>query len=413
MDNQEQYTLHFANDAGNDSMKAELNGEEIKMPSVIAFKNSQNLTAPIKFSGKDEQTKKYMENFLDNMDVTVSSAATQTQERFLVGNAAIDSHLPLTTFDVNDYSGKSESELTPLLTLSLIAGKRVIDAFNKGEDLSEPLKVTVFMTTALPISEGKRVNVIDRYAEKYTNASHAVTFHNFKSPITVSIKFKKIYVALEGEAALLAIRNIKKYPDLGASLMSNLSKNYPKIANRVSIERLPEIPGAMGIDIGGKTTDVSVIINRKVVSKLSISIMHGYDNVLLDAISYLQTNKFSFENVSQLQAYLNSPINPFDPSDEQNRQFVKGVIKEQQEILVSQIVKVVSQIMKQAGQGIKVIFVYGGGSIPMENSSLRKRLSEKITNFKQTLPILWVPKEYAQKMNLLGLKLIEKVISKH
>ena len=43
--------------------------------------------------------------------------------------------MPLTHFDYNDLSGKSEVDLTLLLTLSNLAGKRVQDAYKKGEDL--------------------------------------------------------------------------------------------------------------------------------------------------------------------------------------------------------------------------------------------------------------------------------------
>ena len=56
-------------------------------------------------------------------------------------------------FDVNDFTGKSETDLAIILTLSLIAGKKVKEAYEAGQDLKETLKVKVNMATALPISE--------------------------------------------------------------------------------------------------------------------------------------------------------------------------------------------------------------------------------------------------------------------
>ena len=79
----------------------------------------------------------------------------------MVGNNASNSGLPLTSFDLNDLSGKSDVDLTVLLTLSLIAGNRVKKAYEKGESLNDPLKVEVSMTTALPILEGKQAGKSD------------------------------------------------------------------------------------------------------------------------------------------------------------------------------------------------------------------------------------------------------------
>ena len=120
--------MKVANDLGYGSVKANIDGEDIKFPSVIASERPQDIQAPTEFDTKEEQNA-YMKDFLNNMDVSVSSNSVKISGRFLVGNAAVDSGLPIRSFDVNDYTGKSKTDLAIILTLSMIAGKKVQEAY--------------------------------------------------------------------------------------------------------------------------------------------------------------------------------------------------------------------------------------------------------------------------------------------
>ena len=110
--------MKVANDLGYGSVKANVDGENIKFPSVIAAERPQDIQAPMEFDTKQDQDA-YMKDFLNNMDVTVSSNAVKTSGRFLVGNAAIDSGLSMRAFDVNDFTGKSETDLAIKYEVSL------------------------------------------------------------------------------------------------------------------------------------------------------------------------------------------------------------------------------------------------------------------------------------------------------
>ena len=71
--------------------------------------------------------------------------------------------------------------------------------------------------------------------------------------------------------------------------------------------------------------------------------------------------------------------------------------------------------MRKANSSTEVVFVYGGGSIPMkEQSDLRQRLSEKMKAFSGgfDIPVVWIDKEYAQLMNLNGLAKLVEMVSK-
>ena len=197
--------MNVANDLGYGSVKAKVNDTKIHFPSVLALQREQDIAKPVEFDSEKEKLS-YLSDMINHMDITVSSSAVKTQGRFLLGTAAVKSSLPMRAFDVNDFTGKSDNDLSIILTLGMIAAQRVALAVENGEDLSEQLNAEVNMTTALPVSEGKKNGIVDSYINKYVNSKHTVVFHNLKDPITVSLTFNKVYVALEGEVAQLYIQ---------------------------------------------------------------------------------------------------------------------------------------------------------------------------------------------------------------
>ena len=71
--------------------------------------------------------------------------------------------------------------------------------------------------------------------------------------------------------------------------------------------------------------------------------------------------------------------------------------------------------MRTTGAQTELVFVYGGGATPMlSQSHLREKLAAKLRNFNggDDLPIIWINPEYAQVMNMEGLKLILTAITK-
>ena len=239
--------MKAAIDLGYGSVKALIDGEKVLFPSAIVLQRKQDLFDPIKFDDEDQEDD-YMNDLIDHMDVTISSNAVKTPGRFLVGVAARDSKLPLKTFDVNDMSGKSESDLAMIINLSCLAAMRVKEAWENEEDLSKQLETDVFMTTALPVLEGKRDGASERYEKRFTETSHVVTFHNFKEPISVKLTFKQVIVALEGETARYAIASADG--KLKASIKKDFDKHYPELASEVSADDLLKAPNTLLIDIG-------------------------------------------------------------------------------------------------------------------------------------------------------------------
>ena len=394
--------MKVANDLGYGSVKANIDGEDIKFPSVIASERPQDIQAPTEFDTKEEQNA-YMKDFLNNMDVSVSSNSVKISGRFLVGNAAVDSGLPIRSFDVNDYTGKSKTDLAIILTLSMIAGKKVQEAYASGQDLKEALKVKVNMATALPISEGKVNNAKETYKDRYIGSTHTVTFHNFKDPITVTIEFNKVFVALEGETAQVLISS--DYEGLTKTIKEDFDKNYPELKDEIKATDLIKSRNVLGIDIGEGTTDVVAIINGKANSAASASLPQGYGNVLQDAVRVLQDQQMNFEERSQLQNFLSEKVSPLRRARQEK---ARQVVYSQIEPLADKIIDTVSQTMRIA-KDTELVYVYGGGSIPMMNeSNLREELNEKLKSFSggYDVPVVWINKKYAQYLNELGLKAV-------
>lgn len=394
--------MKVANDLGYGSVKANIDGEDIKFPSVIASERPQDIQAPTEFDTKEEQNA-YMKDFLNNMDVSVSSNSVKISGRFLVGNAAVDSGLPIRSFDVNDYTGKSKTDLAIILTLSMIAGKKVQEAYAAGQDLKEALKVKVNMATALPVSEGKVNNAKETYKDRYIGSTHTVTFHNFKDPITVTIEFNKVFIALEGETAQVLISS--DYEGLTKTIKEDFDKNYPELKDEIEATDLIKSRNVLGIDIGEGTTDVVAIINGRANSAASASLPQGYGNVLQDAVRVLQDQQMNFEERSQLQNFLSEKVSPLRRARQEK---ARQVVYSQIEPLADKIIDTVSQTMRIA-KDTELVYVYGGGSIPMMNeSNLREELNEKLKSFSggYDVPVVWINKKYAQYLNELGLKAV-------
>lgn len=399
--------MNVANDLGYGSVKAKVNDTKIHFPSVLALQREQDIAKPVEFDSEKEKLS-YLSDMINHMDITVSSSAVKTQGRFLLGTAAVKSSLPMRAFDVNDFTGKSDNDLSIILTLGMIAAQRVALAVENGEDLSEQLNAEVNMTTALPVSEGKKNGIVDSYINKYINSKHTVVFHNLKDPITVSLTFNKVYVALEGEVAQLYIQNsdIK----LKGLIKKDFAKNYPELSTEIEVTDLVKIKNLLGIDIGEGTTDLVVIKDGKANAVSSTSLPNGYGNALQDAIDVLQTQNMNFEARSQLQDYLSQDVSPL-AKRMQNK--VRQTVFEQLAPFADKIVEAASKTMRKAGANVEVLYVYGGGSIPMlEQTELRQKLAQKMKDFSGGIdvPVIWIDKSYAQILNEKGLELVLNVL---
>lgn len=385
-------------DTGNDFFKTDLT-DDIKA-SVIAIQRQQDIFDPVTFNSKQDEAA-YVKDLLNRLDVVVQSPSINTNQRLFVGAAAVASHLPLTAFDVNSLSGKADTDLTLILILSHIAGAAVQRDYATTNKLPERLNVTVDLATALPITEGKRAQVIEHYRERFLASDHVVTLRNFQQLITVSIHFDQVEVLLEGEAAQYAIHAADS--QLQKAITTDFTAHYPELAKQTPIADLINDPNVLSIDIGGKTTDIAVFNANGLNLQASSSTLVGYGKSLSDATDELTATGFNIGDRATLQDFITSDTTPLNAARKQRAQ---NAIDHQLDSLTAEIDRAFSKALRLSSANVELIWVHGGGSTPLE-SRLRPVIAAKSKEFTggTEIPAIFITEPLGQKLNEIGLEL--------
>lgn len=393
----------IANDLGYGFIKADINGERVKIPSAIATKQSYMAPNP------DTISDKYMENFLDNMDVSISSSSVNRTGRFLIGRAASKAASRTQTFNIYSGKGKSDDDLSVILTLSMIAGQRVKLAYEANADLSKPLNADVIMATELPISEGRNSQVSKNYEDKYLGHKHIVTFNNFNDPITVSINFISVRSYLEGETASLALANAAKglkgfeiLDSLREAVAKDYKKNYPERAKKYGVEEILNALNIFILDIGERTSDLVTTTLGAANPEASDSIDLGFGTALERTRQELRVRHLAnFNSRYDLKEYLHRDL---VGANKEKQEQIRQILIEQLQPLSDGIVDASSNILSLTANDTDVVFVLGGGSIPMlKQSNLRRDLVELLQSLGSEAPVIGVDSKFAQWMNEIGL----------
>lgn len=398
------------NDLGYGELKDKFLGdkESFKVPSVIAIEREQDVQKPVEFDTKQEE-QAYVKDILSHLDVTVQSPTIKLSKRVLVGKSAIRSHLTLTSFDVNDMISKADTDLSVILTLSVIAAQGLKDSYKKSGEIPKNIDMDVSMATALPILEGKADGVVERYKERFTGYEHVVIFHNFDRIVTARIKFNRAVVALEGEAAQYAINQADG--ELKQAIWADFEAHYGNDRNfeGVTDTMLVSAKNTIGIDIGEGTTDFAVFTDGEVNIPASSSLPSGYGNALEDALTDLQSQKLNISTRAELNDLLNKEPTGLNRGRHKSAQ---NAVKAQLDNLVNQIVTDLSKVLRATSSSVEVIFVYGGGAVPLMDEYLRDRLMEKTKGFNGAsgIPVVYVGDKYAQYLNEQGLEAIANVV---
>lgn len=393
----------IANDLGYGFIKADINGERVKIPSAIATKQSYMAPNP------DTISDQYMENFLDNMDVSISSSSVNRTGRFLIGRAASKAASRTQTFNIYSGKGKSDDDLSVILTLSMIAGQRVKLAYEANADLSKPLNADVIMATELPISEGRNSQVSKNYEDKYLGHKHIVTFNNFNDPITVSINFISVRSYLEGETASLALANAAKglkgfeiLDSLREAVAKDYKKNYPERAKKYGVEEILNALNIFILDIGERTSDLVTTTLGAANPEASDSIDLGFGTALERTRQELRVRHLAnFNSRYDLKEYLHRDL---VGANKEKQEQIRQILIEQLQPLSDGIIDASSNILSLTANDTDVVFVLGGGSIPMlKQSNLRRDLVELLQSLGSEAPVIGVDSKFAQWMNEIGL----------
>lgn len=394
--------INFSNDLGYGSVKGCINGNFIKIPSIAVRERPGDINDPIRFNDKAE-ARNYMENYLKHMDVSIESSSINHNGRYFIGDSANNSTSQPMTFDVDNFSGKAESDLSISLTLSIIASYAVRKYYLKNDKLpSNGIKANVNMVTALPILEGTRNKTLDYYAKRYTDADHQVTIRNFDNPVPVTIHFDHVLVRLEGQVAVYYIHHADR--QLRNNIYNSFKYYYPKLAKLATSKQLVTDKNTLSVDIGEGTTDFAVFNNDAVNINASSSIQAGYGNVLESASKELAREGNDVTSRAQLKEAMNQPTTW---SNANNKAVYQKAIDDNTGALIQRITAGLSRSLHDAKNNVDIIYVYGGGAVPMVKA-LRKPLMIKTRTYNggRDIPVVFIDSQHAQYMNVNGLELI-------
>ena len=160
----------------------------------------------------------------------------------------------------------------------------------------------------------------------------------------------------------------------------------------------------LGIDIGEGTTDLAVFTNSRVNELASTSLQVGYGNTLEAAIDDMRSKQMNFQSRAELNSFLKDKPNKLN---EYRHNFVNKAVYAQLDQFANRIVSAMSKVLNANSSAIDIIYVYGGGSIPVKDI-LRPKIVEKTRSFngQQEIPVIFIDKPYAQYLNEAGLQII-------
>lgn len=401
---EEQQTIHFnlAHDGGNGYMKDRINGKTTIFPSVIAdfMPGMQNVT--IKSNSCDD-VENFLDDFINNMDITTESNGISDNGRYLVGQAAAYSGVHVTTFNVNNTAGKNTSDISIIAALAFISYNALNLYYRHHLTLPDSLNVSVDkFATDLPIDEFKNQIIVKAFTSRFKNSSHLVTINNFDKPINVQISFGQVAIEPEGLTGERGLIISPTYPGMyrDDEVFDPLLLDYQ--LDHFDGQDMAEAGNVICVDIGDGTVDFSTMngLSTLTLANMNDSLASGVGNVATDAINALH-QKYPMIRKLNRQKFMEIANRGNDKESLAYRAFFDDQVKSLNRRIISKLSSIYNALDQQVG----MIVVCGGGAVALKSSlgpALKETMS-KLDIFDRTR-IFWIDKQFAQTLNLDGLQ---------
>lgn len=383
-------------DIGNGYVKGKVNGNDVStidIPSGVAVvTRTHDLKAPI------GEAPGVMNDIFNQMELSFDSPLIPDKNRLLFGRRGLQSGMSVKEFDVYSHISKAKQPLSAILTLGCLAGKVILDYWNKTNALpTDTLKANVRIALALPIGEFKKYRAV--YADGYKSNEHIVEMHNFEQPIKVQLRFDDVQVIAEGASAHYAI--IAKGEEL-MNAMLNDARKASEMLEDVTAKDVLSANNVVGVDIGEGTVNFPVFQNSKFNPDVSLTYDKGYGEVLNSAMERLQDAGHAFGSRKELQDFLNTPPTALN---KKRYKIIQDIVDDEITAFVNEVAMQFSKIMERAGSYLEVVYIYGGGATPVKNE-LYPALIEKVKSFgggEILYPVLYLDSRYSRYLNREGL----------
>lgn len=397
-------------DIGNGYVKAlvknpemDAKAEPVDMPSATAVITN---SADVRISEPAAVAREF-EDIYNCMEVSVDSPLVDDKDaRMYVGKRAIKSGKALQEFNLKESRrSKSETELSAILTLSIIAGKALHDFYRKNKRLpgkDEVISTDVKMAVSLPIGEYKiSKNAVPR---NYMAQPHLVRIHNFQDVIRVDIHVTGVDVAPEGASAQFAIAS--KGERFMLALVKNMVKNGIPMPDGITPQDIMAAGGIIGIDIGEGTVNFPIYQDLKFNPDTSSTFGKGYGNVMDEAVTRLAQMGRPFDTRKKLVEWMlemqGKPLKRAQLAE------VQKVVDAEVNIFTDELARQFSGVLERNGAFAEVVYVYGGGATAVQPSLYPKLIKAIKKTFGEDsfMPVLYLDSSYSRCLNRDGLYLL-------
>ncbi|WP_066412890.1 ParM/StbA family protein [Sutcliffiella cohnii] len=377
--------FNVANDNGNSEQAILVNGDLYRQPNTYAL--------PEKTSFEDNSEPELLvANLLNELAVDIQSDSITFGGLFFIGRKAIKSKYTAHTMSV-DSEKKYESDLPIINTLGNLAGIAVQNAFKAKNELPKEIKLSVDMSTALPVNQWTR-ETSRKFATRFMNGLHTVIVYVGHKKIRVSIEFDFVKVIPEGTPVLFTLIEDQSGNYRSDDMFDEFNKEYDK---KVDGEYFQD-KRIKHIDIGDGTTDTPLTIgydyDRDFVSGIPTGIGHSINKAI-----ELFSSQVADMNISRQQF--------IDYVKDKEHKFHADAVRLIKQSMRSEVKAVYDHIVdeiKRASFEVDVVCVYGGGSILMREI-LYPLLKKYCDRDEVQAEILWIPEQYATLMNVEGLNI--------
>lgn len=374
--------------------------QPVDMPSSTAVITN---SADVRISEPDAIAREF-EDIYNNLEVSIDSPLVADKNtRMYIGERSIMSGKSLQEFNLREARrSKSETELSAVLTLSVIAGKALSDYYTKHKKLpktDEPLQVDAHIAVSLPIAEYKlNKNIVPR---NYTAKPHTVKVHNFQDTIKVIIHVKTVVVAPEGASAQFAI--VRKGEKFMTALVANMIKNGIDLPEDITPNDIVKAGGVIGVDIGEGTVNFPVYQDLKFNPDVSSTFNKGYGSVADEAVARLAQMGRPFDSRKKFIQWLIDSENK--PLMRRKREEALNVLDTEIDIFTDELVRQFSSVLERNGAFVEVVYVYGGGATPVQRSLYPKLIKavQRMFGEDSFMPVLYLESGYSRFLNRDGL----------
>lgn len=376
--------VHFyvGNDNGNSEHDLVIDGQWIGQPNV----NCRVDELPWR---EEQAPESFIKGLQDQLVVTVDSPAARPG-MYYVGKFALESGEILDNIQIG-IDSKSDMDLPIINTLAQIAAVAVQRAYEEEKTIPELIQVEADMATALPVTQHTDESSA-KFERRFMSGPHHVTVHLGIRRVAVKIVFPFVKAVPEATPVIFTLQKDAEGNWREGELFAEFTETYDT-GKKFNGSYFKD-KRILHIDIGDGSTEYPITEGNKFLRQFVHGSHHGAGYAIEEALQ--EFNRLIHLPDSPRQFFSDVIKNP------KHKYHIRalGTLRRPLESQVKQITQHVKRQLTKARNEIDLICVYGGGSILMR-SILYPILKELCDE--REMKLLYIPADYAVKLNALGL----------